>query len=53
MPVEPDLLAGNQVKMVLPPVSDRRSPVRQRQADHEESDEHLQNKAVDDQGSEF
>ena len=53
VPVEPDLPARDQIQMILPPVPNCRRPVRQRQADHEESDEHIQDKAVEDQGSEF
>lgn len=50
MPVQPDLFERNQVKVILLRVSYGRCPVRKRQADHEERDQHVENEAVDDEG---
>ena len=46
MPVQPDLLKRDQIKVIPPRIPYCRCPVRQRQADHKERDQHIEDKTV-------
>ena len=53
VPIQPDLLKRDQIKVSPPRISHCRCPVRKRQADQKKADQHVEDITIDDQSPVF